>query len=342
MFPRFVLQLPCGSDGMAGEWVATHGVARVRGRARRSIRAGMTPGGILARAVAGVGLALAWVAPLAAQSRLYVLEPDGNYHQVLKASQGQPCILGRGSLVAAGGKRFALVKVEEYLPVLVTVHSKRIWTTCLLPPIGALPTPAKLNNEFHFSAAFESSCQLEEVFLVLELEFAGRDKNIFLYEVGNLEPGSPRLLSVDVPLEAEAGNGQCKLHLFVRGAEVFTSEQAAEERERMLDRMVSRRIASVQQAEPKPFFVPAPEYPPALRKSAVRGQAVVSGRVTPQGAVLDAVVGSASDPLFGEAALAAMRQSRFLPRVRDGHAVEAQVRMPFDFAPPKAPDAQKD
>ena len=72
----------------------------------------------------------------------------------------------------------------------------------------------------------------------------------------------------------------------------------------------------------------------ALRKAGVKGKAVVTVRITPQGTVRDPVVESASDPAFGEAALAAVRQWRFIPRVEDGRAVEARVNMPFVFAPP--------
>jgi TonB family protein len=50
--------------------------------------------------------------------------------------------------------------------------------------------------------------------------------------------------------------------------------------------------------------------------------------------VLDPQVKEASDPAFGESAVVAARQWRFLPRVKNGRAVETQVDMPFDFAPP--------
>lgn len=280
-------------------------------------------------------LGLGLVAPLAAQNRLYVLEPDGNYHPVLTVSRGRPYIMKQGNLVVAAGQRFALRGVEEYLPVFIAVNHTEAGATTMEPVSTGPMAPVLINTEFHFSAEFDSPNLLEDVFLVLEIEFADGSKSIFLYEVGKLEPRTPHPFSVDVPMDKDwvPGTFQYKIHLFVRGAEVFTSAQPAAYREKMLDRMIIKRLASVKQASPKPFFGPAPEYPEALRKAGVKGKAVVTIRITPQGTVLDPVVESGSDPAFGEAALAAVRQWRFLPSVKDGRAIEAWVNMPFDFDP---------
>jgi TonB family protein len=71
-----------------------------------------------------------------------------------------------------------------------------------------------------------------------------------------------------------------------------------------------------------------------LRKGGTRGEVVLTLRLSPRGAVLDAVLESATVPAFGEAALAVARQWRFLPGVKDGQAVESQVSMPLVFNPP--------
>jgi TonB family protein len=284
----------------------------------------------------GLGLGVAWVAPLGAQCRLYVLEPDGNYHQVLQADEDQPFIAAEGKLVAAKGRRFALSKVDEYLPAFVAVEDKDVGTSFVMPVGAQPPGLVKINNAFHFRAKFASPFLLENVFLVLECDFEDRGKNIFVYGVGTIEPGVPQTIEVDAPMNRDATTGRCRLHLFVQGVEVFTSEQPAAEREKLLDGMISRRIGSVQQTELKPFYIPAPEYPAALRNSGIRGKALVNLRISPRGAVLESVVANASEPAFGDAALAAVRQWRFLPRIRDGRPVEAQATLPFVFDPPKA------
>jgi TonB family protein len=198
-----------------------------------------------------------------------------------------------------------------------------------------------VNNGFHFSAKFESADLLKDVFLVLEMEISNVGKKIFVYEIGQLDPRTPKSFSADLALGQYMGSGQVDVHLFVGGTEVFQSEQPAAYCEEMLDRMIAKRIAAVQQATPKPFYGSAPAYPVALRKAGPRGEVVLTMRITPRGTVLDPVVVSATDPAFGEAALAAVRQCRFLPRVVDGRAVEARISMPFTFEPPKPADAGK-
>lgn len=284
------------------------------------------------RVLAGIIIGLAWVAPLAAQNRLYVLEPDDKYHAVLKVSRGLPYIMEKGQPVAATGQRFALIKVEDYLPIYITVRDKQARAAAVI-----LNDDDKYNkSEFHFSAKFESAYSLEDVFLVLEVEFSNVGKSIFVYEVGQLKPQTPKPLAVDLPMDRNLSLEQIKLHLFVGGTEVLHSEQPAAYREDMLDHMIAKRIASMQHADPRPFFGSPPEYPAALRTTGTRGEAVVTMRVTPRGAVQDPVVERASDPAFGEAALVAARQWRFLPQVEGGKAVEAKVSMPIAFDPPKA------
>lgn len=295
------------------------------------------PGTDGTRYLSGLLLSLALVVPLSAQNRLYVQETGNDYHAVVKVSRGQPCIMENGKLVVAKGQRFALKKVEEYLPVFIAVQDKEALATAL----HRFDTGTNINSQFHFSAKFESADLLEDVFLVLEMEISNVGKRIFVYEVGRLEPRAPQSFSVDLPSGQYLGAGQLEIHLFVGGAEVFSSEQPAAYREEMLDRMIAKRIAGVQQAAPRPFYGSAPAYPADLRKAHPRGEVVLTMRISPRGTVLDPTVESASDPLFGEAALAAVRQCRFLPRVQDGHAVETKISMPFAFEPPKEASAER-
>lgn len=280
--------------------------------------------------MAGMILCLAFAALLAAQNRLYVFESGDKFHPVLKVSGDRPFVLKQGKLVASRGQRFALKKVEEYLPVLITVRDIEAMTSSLY----LLDLNVRVNNEFQFSAKFESSDALEDVFLVLELELADMGKRIFIHEIGRLEPWIPKPISVAVMALGTLGAGQLKLHVFAGGAEVFHTGQPPAYREEMLDQMVAKRIAGVQQAGPRAFFGPAPEYPQALRGAGVDGKAVVTVHISERGEVTNPVVTSATDPAFGEAALAVIRMWRFLPQVRNGRPVETVARIPFDFVLP--------
>jgi TonB family protein len=293
----------------------------------------MNPRRVFPRVAAGLFLGLVLGMPLAAQQRLSVLEPDGKYHPVLKVSQDRPIILDQEKLVAATGTRYALQKVDEYMPLYIEVRAKDIGTSALEPLSAGPAMPTRLNHEFHFSAEFKSAVRLDDVFLVLALETEGQGRNIFPYEIGVLEAWTPRQVSVFVPLEQGLGAGRCSLLLFVGGAEVFTSEQPDVLREAMLDRMVARRIAGVKQAGPRLLFGPAPEYPAALRQAGRKGSVVAAMRVSPQGGVSAPVIEEASDPALGAAVLAVLPRWRFVPRVEKGRAVETRIKLPLAFDP---------
>jgi TonB family protein len=302
----------------------------------------MIPLGAWLRCPAGMlGLGLALLAPLAAQHRLYVMEPDGHYHVVLKVTGNRPIIMDQGELVAARGQRFALRKAEEYLPVFIKVLAKDAGSTALIPVTPGPSVPTRLNSSFNFSARFESSAPLADVFLVLALDTENLGQNFLVWEIGALAAGVPKPVSVSLPLEKNPGPGQFSLLLFSGGDEVFSSEQPADMREALLDQMIAKRIVGVQQSGPRPFFGEAPAYPAALRPTGLKGEAVVTMRISPSGRVLDSLVESATHPAFGLAALEVVPQWRFLPRVQAGQAVETKVKLPLAFDPPDAAGAGK-
>jgi TonB family protein len=194
-----------------------------------------------------------------------------------------------------------------------------------------------MNSEFRFSATWESPFALNDVFLVLCLEGANNKRRIFVHEVGRLESWTPRPVAVGVPGDRMFGSGAYQIHLFSGGLEVFSSEQPAGLREETLDRMIAKHLASTKDGNLKPLYAPAPAYPAALRQAGVKGRAVVKVNVDIRGEPRDPVVISATDPVFGEAALGAIHSWRFFPRVKDGYPVATEVSVPFNFAPPVAP-----
>jgi len=271
-------------------------------------------------------------APLAAQNRLYVQGADENYHAVCKVSGGRPYIMEKGRAVAANGDRYALKKIDEYLPFLITVSDEQA------TPAGMelASTDDYHNNLLHYRAKFEAADAVDDAFIALELEIPNVGKRIHVYEIGRLEARIPKPLDVNLPMGHYLGAGQITIHLFVAGTEVLHSGMTQAYCEEQLDRMVAKRIATLKPAAPTPFFGSMPAYPAALRQTGLKGTAVVTMLISAQGRVLDPVVDSASEPPFGEAALAAVRQWRFLPRVVDGQPVATRVSMPLAFDPPPA------
>ena len=272
----------------------------------------------------------AWPAPMAAQNRLYVQGNDNNYHAVCKVGGGRPYIMENGRAVATNGNRFALKKIDEFLPIFITVSGEQVTSASM----DLTAANDYHDNQFHYRAKFESADTLEDVFIALELEISNVGKRIYVYEIGRLEARRPKPLDVNLPTGQYQGAGQITIHLFVAGAEVLQSGMPEKYRQEQLDRMVAKRIGTIKPATPTPFFGSMPVYPAALQETGLKGKAVVTMLINAQGKVIDPVVDSASEPPFGEEALAAVRQWRFLPRVVDGQPVETRVSMPFAFDPP--------
>ncbi len=270
------------------------------------------------------------VGRLAAQHALCV-EYKGKVYPVQKVHRDWVTISVDGKPVQFVAKASALLPVEEYLPVFIAVKEAEAKSTYL-----SLTSGQAINNDFHFEAEFSSPFALTDVFLVLAMESKNSGKMNFNYEIGNMAPDVPRYVKTLLQLHENIGEGKYGLHLFVGGREVFHSKMPVAYREAKLDRMILKRIAGVTDAPPKPFVGPAPEYPAALRKTGRNGEVTLTMRISARGAVLDPAVVSASDPAFGEAALAAVRQWRFLPAVKAGRPVETKAQMPFVFTPPQS------
>lgn len=271
-------------------------------------------------------------APAFAQSVL--LAPyEGKALPVVQARGTRPFVNDHGKLVAAEDSRFGFRPVEEYLPVFISVRNLQVRTSYLDVNGGE----GEINRTLELRARLESPFRLEEVFLVLEMNSEEAGKTLFLLDIGTLEARQPKPLFVVAPLKFKLGEGRYQLHLFTHGAEVFHSEMPFDYREGKLDRMVAARVVGAPDRLPQPFVGPAPEYPAGLLKNKITGSAVIALRVGLRGNVLDPVVKNASDAALGEAALVAVRQWRFLPRIRDGHPVETKVDLPFTFSP--VPDA---
>jgi TonB family protein len=272
-------------------------------------------------------------APLAAQNVL-LAEDSGKLSLVCAANGRDPCVERDGKLVQISSKGFVLKEVPDYLPVFISVTDVDARTT--YEDAHASGGGGQLNNDFHFNARIKTSYALNDVFLVLYLETESAGNVIFLSEIGNLDPYKSRPIAVYVPMSAPLGRGRYTLHLFSGGAEVFQTQIPFWNRENSLNRMVAARVKDLQSAPPKLLIGPAPEYPPALRKANINGQAVISVRIGANGGVNDPVVKSATDPAFGEAALVAMRDWRFIPKVKEGRPVESRADVPFVFSPPNA------
>jgi TonB family protein len=287
---------------------------------------------LLRRGAGWLVVGWAWAAPLVAQSVL-VAEYKDQPHVVRSAAGSRPYVEIDGRLVFGSGERLALRPVEEYLPVFIAVRNVRARSRST----GFGDSTARVNNQFEFYGEFTSEQPLDHVFVVLELTMAKGAQSLFLRELGHLNPREPRTLSVIARTAYALGSGRFKLHLFADGFEVFHSDQSVLLRESALNKMVAKRIAGRTDTPPELFVGTPPEYPPQLEQAKVSGRAVVRVHIQPNGTVGESAVADATDPAFGEAAIAAVREWRFLPKIKDGRPVAASVNIPLDFRPVAPP-----
>jgi len=85
-------------------------------------------------------------------------------------------------------------------------------------------------------------------------------------------------------------------------------------------------------AVPKVIYQVPPQYPFELRKANVTGSAVVEFIINTNGDVVNAFAVAASDPRFGEAAVAAVCRWKFQPGIRNGRTVNTRLQVPIYFS----------
>jgi TonB family protein len=274
--------------------------------------------------------AITFASRLTAQSVLYA-ENAGQMLLVRGAIGLSPLVEVGGKLVFASAKQLALGQGGEYLPVYIDVQHMVATSRVAHYQSGAV------FSEFVFKADLVSPYRLDGVFMVQEIKFADNTTALFLHEVGDLKPYKPFSLSLPLHIDAKISPGsQFHMHFFVGGQEVLRPDLAPAEQEKIIDQMVEKRIAGVVNAGPMRFTGPDPAYPEKQFKEGVDGEASVKFRIGTRGEVLDPTVSHASDPAFGQAALAAVQQWHFIPKIRDGRPIEATVEVPLAFKTPKS------
>ncbi len=83
--------------------------------------------------------------------------------------------------------------------------------------------------------------------------------------------------------------------------------------------------------KPRLVYQVNPKYPSELAKKEVAGRVTVMMVVDQEGRVMNPRIENSTDPAFDSAVLAAVRQWRYEPALKDGVKVAARVRVPISF-----------
>jgi len=272
--------------------------------------------------------------PAFAQQALLVRQGDG-FEPVVAMVGATPVVAVDGKLMPAvtsgGGFAYATKAAKTFAPFFITVRNLSIVPQDHITAPNGRPEDRMLS----FHAEFESAFALDRVFLALEVKGSTTPVNtLYAYEVGPIRPGVATPVQFLVSFEADWADCHATLHLFAGGPEVLHSEMPPAQVAQELDRMVRVQLEGETNAPPRPFMCPPPAYPAGAPRGNAAGSATIALEISPTGAVVNPVVQQASRPEFGEAALAAVRRWRFLPRVKDGQPVATRVELPLEFKPP--------
>ncbi len=101
----------------------------------------------------------------------------------------------------------------------------------------------------------------------------------------------------------------------------------------MVAHQPARPAVSSVEAKPLPGNA-MPSYPPAVARAGLQGNRTARLQLDVQGRVSDVTIvdrGGSDDPRLDAAVVESLRQWRFEPATRDGHAVVSSVQVPVEF-----------
>jgi TonB family protein len=278
---------------------------------------------------------LAFGASLASAQHCLMVDDNGKMLTVVAVHRKDPMVLEGGKLMTVPRAHLVLGQGGQFLPCHVAVRHVVVAASSATMLGNERGGEGEINRKLRFKCELETGFALTKVFLVLVYIPEFGEPSTLLQEVGRLEPREPRWIQAVFPVAEARTLGKYEFYLFSGGSELFHTLMPPGVADSALDHLVRERLKDVRDAPAQPFVGPAPEYPEALFKKGIEGKATVVFTIGLNGAISDPAVNEASQPEFGEAAMAVIRQWRFLPMVKDGVPVSTKATMPFVFSPPK-------
>jgi TonB family protein len=264
-----------------------------------------------------------------AQNAFIVIE-DGQTRVVKEIRNGRPQIDVDGKSQQAYGEQFGLTKAPFYRPGLVALPKFFVKTRHLNMPKFA----AHVNYQMEIRGTAKSDVPLTNCFFVLEL-MSWKDTSFLFTGMPNLEAGKEEDFDLSFKLQVPLEEGHYKVHIFSDGVELLHSKMPADYL--AAQKQKSDDFASGRKTE---FAaVPAQKiravYPAELTANALEGRVKVNCRINNRGQVVSAEIVESSHPAFSEPALAAVRQWKFDPAVKDRHLVESTEIVSILISPPE-------
>jgi|GEM_PF-1919341 len=270
------------------------------------------------------------ITPRASAQNAFVVNEDGRLRMVREIRNGFPEIDVDGKLQQAYGRRFGLVKAPAYLPGFVALPKFNV-TTRHLEIIGGA---ARMNYEMEIQGIAKSDVTLKNCFFVLELT-TWKDTSVVFSRMPDLEAGKEEDFDLNFQLEIPLEEGNYIVHIFSDGVELLHSRMPAAylaAQKQKTDDFWSGRKKEFHAVPTRPVRA---VYPIELMANVLEGRVKVSCRINTRGEVESAEVVECNHPAFSEPALAAVRQWKFDPAVKDRRLVESTEVVSILIKPPE-------
>lgn len=267
--------------------------------------------------------------PLSVSAQKYVAATESSKSLPVIAVDGtQPLVADSGKLRPAKAKAtFELKTSPTYSDAFLQVDAYKVRANPEKP--GEVTLTAKLTPDRGLPRVFMSVEVLDE---------DGKLKELKLFPLDPMSPTQPASYSISVPGSTEKGTkAKPRVRYFADSLELIHSRQSADAQTKARAKRDAYTLSKNPSRPLAPAYQVSPEYPAAFATSRKAGQAVVVCVTDASGMVTDARVKSASEPEFGEAAVAAVRQWVFTPEIKNGQFVGSTVGIPFNFTPPAKP-----
>ncbi len=270
------------------------------------------------------------ITPRASAQNAFVVNEDGQLRLVKEIRNGFPQIDVDGKLQKGYGQQFALIKAPFYLPGLVALPKFIVKTHHLEMTRSA----ARLNYEMEIRGIAKSDVSLQNCFFVLEL-MSWKDTSVLFARMPNLEAGKEEEFDLNFKLQVPLEEGHYLVHIFSDGVELLHSKMPAAylaaQKQKADDFSSGRKT----EFDAVPARTVRAVYPAELTANVLEGRVKVNCRINTRGQVVSAEVVESNHPAFSEPALAAVRQWKFDPAVKDRHLMESTEIVSLLIKPPE-------
>ncbi|OIR04348.1 hypothetical protein GALL_135480 [mine drainage metagenome] len=273
-----------------------------------------------------------------ANTDLVYAKRHGSWEPVIRVLGDIPYVLDGDRLAPANPGEFAMRPITQYHkgmppPVIINVDNVDVGSQ----GIQFVGDSQVINNQFDISIKITSPIDLANVYVVFVISGERGRKSILVREVGDLKAGEPDFFEYHVPIASEMGPFRYRVRFFSNGLELFFPSEGWGYINAEVAQRIRVETEGVDRENPRPYVIAHPEIPESVIKSGKKKTVLVHATILASGVVPDAHAAAGTPADVADAAVKAIENSYFLPKIVDGFAQNCNVSIPVVFDPRQAP-----